>query len=726
MCVGATLPCSIEKVQARGFRNFSFEEKKQIIEEGKPEPKLPNLYVEVKGKKKFVRHFQLHYYKTYKWMTGCSKTNKLYCWPCLMFCNETNSWNTRGYDDLNNMCKSIKAHEKSCSHINAVLALSSFNKNTTLLAGFNQQERLATMRHNEKVRSNRAIMKRLIDAVLHLANQESAFRGHDESETSDNKGNYIQTLQLIAKYDKELEEHLSSSSAFKGTSCHIQNDIIHAIASVLINAQNLEIREATFVSILLDESTDRAKHSQLSTVLRYCNKGTVKEIFRGFTNVSSDRTASALFDHVKSTVQNLDCGSKLVGQGYDGAAVMASELNGLQAKVKSEFEHALFIHCCAHVLNLVLSEICAKKGGISECKIFFESLQGFAAFFSVSTKRNYLLENIMHKKFPQISIVRWCFKSKLVNTVNNNRDALIYLFEQICDPTCEIANDFTGSDICMARGFLTYLNEFKFNFLLQVFSVIFNHTDNLYSLLQKKGIEINICLTRLDETVDFLQKNRDEGFENLYFNLLNSLGPPDTRQVRMPDPETHYKALYNEIHDLILAQMRVRFENLRSLKFTALLDHRKFASYESIRGKFPTQAAESLRESYGKFFDYEKLKNELCVLYSSPSFQGKSIAEIYDYLSGDLKTTFSEVYKLCDLILTLPSTTVSVERSFSALNRIMDHLRTTMGQDRLSDLSLLAIERSMLRELTAREDFYDLVIAEFVKKDRRIELHFRQ
>lgn len=49
---------------------------------------------------------------------------------------------------------------------------------------------------------------------------------------------------------------------------------------------------------------------------------------------------------------------KLVAQTYDGAAMMASALNGLQAKVKAvaPLLSAVFVHCFAHRLNLVLSQ----------------------------------------------------------------------------------------------------------------------------------------------------------------------------------------------------------------------------------------------------------------------------------------------------------------------------------------------------------------------------------
>ena len=53
---------------------------------------------------------------------------------------------------------------------------------------------------------------------------------------------------------------------------------------------------------------------------------------------------------------------------------------------------------------------------------------------------------------------------------------------------------------------------------------------------------------------------------------------------------------------------------------------------------------------------------------------------------------FPNISTLYRLILTLPATSVSCERSFSALGFVKNNLRTTMTQGRLSDLMLIAVE----------------------------------
>ena len=73
---------------------------------------------------------------------------------------------------------------------------------------------------------------------------------------------------------------------------------------------------------------------------------------------------------------------KLVAQTYDRASVMSSESNGVQARLKEDVPEAMFLHCYAHKLNLVLlrSTKC-----MPECKTFFKTLEGLSAFFSKST-----------------------------------------------------------------------------------------------------------------------------------------------------------------------------------------------------------------------------------------------------------------------------------------------------------------------------------------------------
>ena len=70
-------------------------------------------------------------------------------------------------------------------------------------------------------------------------------------------------------------------------------------------------------------------------------------------------------------------------QIYDGASVMASHNSGLQTLVHQQCPQAIFVHCYAHKLNLVLLN-CAKN--IKGVKLL--NLTAFYSFFSRCTPRS--------------------------------------------------------------------------------------------------------------------------------------------------------------------------------------------------------------------------------------------------------------------------------------------------------------------------------------------------
>ena len=77
---------------------------------------------------------------------------------------------------------------------------------------------------------------------------------------------------------------------------------------------------------------------------------------------------------------------------------------------------------------------------------------------------------------------------------------------------------------------------------------------------------------------------------------------------------------------------------------------------------------------------------------------------ILDYLCGmGLVALFPNVYVALRILLTLPITVASAERSFSKLKLIKTYLRSTMSQDRLVDLATISIESTIAEELDMTE-----------------------
>ena len=134
---------------------------------------------------------------------------------------------------------------------------------------------------------------------IEVACQELSFRGNDESESSLHKGNFIETMHLLAVYNPILKNHVDSSITFSGLSSDIQNDLISSISYVTLEKFHEELSSCDFIGLLLNKFTDISTKSQLSVFLRYVlNNGDVVERFFGFADVSLGRSAQDIFDFI--------------------------------------------------------------------------------------------------------------------------------------------------------------------------------------------------------------------------------------------------------------------------------------------------------------------------------------------------------------------------------------------------------------------------------------------
>jgi hypothetical protein len=305
---------------------------------------------------------------------------------------------------------------------------------------FSRARREAVERYNEGVRQNREMLNNISEAVLYLAKQELAFRGHDESSTSLNQGNYRQLLKSFGKLDSVFDRRLhgrlqdserpDSGGVFTGMSADVQNDLIECIDAVIEDQIDKEIRDCQFFSIQCDETLDVSTKEQLSVIVRLDRGGEVVERFLKFRNVSTDRTARAICNVVKGVLSRYgeSVKAKLIMQTYDGAAVMSGHLNGVQTLIRQDY-HLHFFPCAAHRLNLVL---CQSALNIKKVKLFFSKISAFCTFSKPSSDRKAHL-NSHGVDIPNPGETRWYYKSHTVSAIFKGYEALERALTEIKD-----------------------------------------------------------------------------------------------------------------------------------------------------------------------------------------------------------------------------------------------------------------------------------------------------
>ena len=75
------------------------------------------------------------------------------------------------------------------------------------------------------------------------------------------------------------------------------------------------------------------------------------------------------------------------------------------------------------------------------------------------------------------------------------------------------------------------------------------------------------------------------------------------------------------------------------------------------------------------------------------------------------------------ILLTLPATTCTVERSFCTLRRVKTWLRSTMSDERVSGLCMLNVHRDKIN--TNKKKFMEKIIEKYGSDTRRLQLLFK-
>ena len=95
---------------------------------------------------------------------------------------------------------------------------------------------VAFFKHSNQVRKDYGTrLLASIDCARYLLHQGLAFRGHNESETSKNQGNFLQLLHFLADHNKDIKQVVLKNTPrnLKLTSPDVQKDITNALAMLL-------------------------------------------------------------------------------------------------------------------------------------------------------------------------------------------------------------------------------------------------------------------------------------------------------------------------------------------------------------------------------------------------------------------------------------------------------------------------------------------------------------
>ncbi|XP_060847136.1 zinc finger MYM-type protein 1-like [Rhopalosiphum padi] len=593
----------------------------------------------------------------------------------------------------------------------------------------------------KEIQTNRMYIKCLIDIVLYLGRQGIAFRGHHEDETSVNKGNFKEMCEFLLKHYPDFC-NVYKNTLLNHTSWSIQNELIETCAANVKSTIIQKIIDCGMFSISCDEARSH-KQEQLSICVRYPHGMDIYERFLGFVDVSEKQTADAL---VLKLVEFLNA-SKLdkipiIGQAYDGANVMSGHIGGVQAKLKivhPPAKCAVYVHCMAHKINLVVIDMCKH---LKDARNLFNALEALYVHFSHPTRNGKLTDlqfklNMKKTTLSQLSDTRWICRFKSCDAVIKNFNAIAKVLNDEID-------DQQSKCVAQAIGIVSTISNFKFVAYLFILHDILKVVNILSIQLQSKSATLGNSANLIKGVIDTLKSYRssihyselwekmvvfskENGIEiNVPFqdgskrqrrestNLKNYVvmsstsaennHQSDNTSTTTLEPKEYWKihAFYPVI-DTIICQMKERFSE-ESIQIATCVDNLLKLDFEG---------SSLLINHYKNLFEVipHDLKCEMTVLKNM--IKGvPSYLTIKEKISKD---TFPNLFKMIQLAITLPVSSATCERSFSAMRRINNYLRFTMSQERFSKLAILNIERDIIVDT-------EIILNTFANKNRKIRI----
>jgi len=540
---------------------------------------------------------------------------------------------------------------------------------------------------------------RQLSSLKYLARQGLGIRKIDDFE-----GNLIQLLKLRAEDVPAFNEWIEKGNYL---SHDIINELIEMMGQTVLRSILDDVRTSKFFGLIADESKDVSNKEQLTCVIRWVSPNlTVKEDFLGMYELGKTDAASitaALKDIILRC--NLQM-SKCRWQAYDGAATMAGTLNGVSARIRSEYPAALYLHCANHNLDLALQS-CSRESSLVRDALDYA--QNLATFIKMSPKRmgKYLeisAEYENSQTLHQLCPTRWTIRTRSLSSVLNS-------YQAIHETLMSISEENNQREICdKARGLARKMENFDLYFGLFIGKNIFSVCEQVATTLQTETLTAGTVMTCLRALSNNLQLQRD-GFVSIFQEAQDSAAKSKiTVDPCLPRPRKiprklqhgnaqqhvigsiseHFKLQFYEAIDAIISELQHRFDSesyylLAEIEKTILQ-----AANEKI-----INISDRIKDLYSADLKMTGLEVELRILPGIIKELKPDINQITSIdtvssvfsLKPEVEVLLPNLKTLISIYMAAPMSVASGERTFSAQRRIKTYLRSNMNEKRYNNLA---------------------------------------
>jgi len=199
----------------------------------------------------------------------------------------------------------------------------------------------------------------------------------------------------------------------------------------------------------------------------------------------------------------MDWKNNLYAQAYDGAAAMQGKYSGLRKLVQQQCPRAKYIWCCAHVINLVIVDMC---DSCLDTRNFFGEIQALVEYFGARKrtacfinhqKLQYLGQVCRRLKY--LSSTRWTSHDRAIDVIYEKYTAIVESLEELT-----LSNDRTTSSHAISQ--LKNVTSYKFILVMIFMKKIFKITTPVSVYMQSPKLDFIEAMN----LVDSAQKRLEE------------------------------------------------------------------------------------------------------------------------------------------------------------------------------------------------------------------------
>ena len=367
-------------------------------------------------------------------------------------------------------------------------------------------------------------------------------------------------------------------------------------------------------------------------------------------------------------------------------------------------------------------------GSSEVSETFFAVVERIYSFFSASTHRWGVLLKYVPNEVKRVIDTQWKAHYEAVKALQQCFVDVVGALNELCDQNENI--DTRGQ----ARGILDAIQRFSFVSFLQFWLEVLRESYDTQKYLQRKGLSLENCTHKMNAFIAFLINESDALVKQYIEKAIKICKeqeiPIEERRIRrkkrMPGEHAEnvglsaieeIKRFMLEAMDRFRSEAEKRFSEMCLLNevFVFLNPHTllRSDSIEIDMGKF--------EQMYADDVNFIELKLEFARfnrLVQCSGFRFKNDATVLDVLQWLSKHCLCEstpyLFMSLKLYLTAAVSIASYEKSFSKLKLIKSYLRSTMGESRLSALSILSIKSDLVETLS-----FDDIISEFASMKAR-------